>query len=283
MLLVLSVPELNYKYSPSKDSEEFCHIKTNELVASSEEYDQLLIISNALVTFSYLSKVLKCLKPHSKISIKYVKGGESVISSTEAETEMKLCGLISVVVNACEGDELFEISGNKPNSSQGVRRPQKSKDVLKSIISAPTDSASVRLLDDSDLLKDEDLVRNSPNESAEECGPQAKKKACKNCSCGLKEVEEQAQQLTSEPVVVDTANAKSSCGSVRIQKITFLIYLIVFSVIWAMRSDVVDVLTEDFQLLNPESKLNYHLLCSMTTWIFRFSLINLKCIQEKTC
>lgn len=43
------------------------------------------------------------------------------------------------------------------------------------------------------------------------CGTTGKRKACKDCSCGL------AEELQNEKVEKqkDTANAKSSCGSVR--------------------------------------------------------------------
>lgn len=45
------------------------------------------------------------------------------------------------------------------------------------------------------------------------CGTTGKRKACKDCSCGLAE---ELEQEAREGKVVDTTNApKSSCGSVR--------------------------------------------------------------------
>lgn len=65
-------------------------------------------------------------------------------------------------------------------------------------------------IDEDDLLDEED--KKKPDEaSLRVCGTTGKRKACKDCSCGL------AEELDSEKNgnAVDSANAKSSCGSVR--------------------------------------------------------------------
>lgn len=66
-------------------------------------------------------------------------------------------------------------------------------------------------IDEDDLLDEED--KKKPDEaSLRVCGTTGKRKACKDCSCGL------AEELDAEKTggAVDTANAKSSCGSVSI-------------------------------------------------------------------
>jgi hypothetical protein len=67
------------------------------------------------------------------------------------------------------------------------------------------------LMDSNGFLLDEDLVRPNPASLKSECGPQSgRKKACKNCSCGL------ADQLQndSNPSAGPSSNPiTSSCGS----------------------------------------------------------------------
>lgn len=66
-------------------------------------------------------------------------------------------------------------------------------------------------INEDDLLDEED--KKKPDEaSLRVCGTTGKRKACKDCSCGLAE-ELDAEKNGKE--TVDTANAKSSCGSVR--------------------------------------------------------------------
>lgn len=72
------------------------------------------------------------------------------------------------------------------------------------------------LIDEDSLLTEEDMVRPV---NMNGCDPNAlqksevmtrKKRACKNCTCGL------AQVGASDSIQADTTLAKSSCGSVRI-------------------------------------------------------------------
>lgn len=64
------------------------------------------------------------------------------------------------------------------------------------------------LVDEDDLLTAEDKERPQP---AMDCGPSdtATKKACKNCSCGLAELE----ATEKAGIAADTTAAKSSCGN----------------------------------------------------------------------
>eukprot|EP00123_Amoebidium_parasiticum_P009212 comp19330_c0_seq1/m.22239 comp19330_c0_seq1/g.22239 ORF comp19330_c0_seq1/g.22239 comp19330_c0_seq1/m.22239 type:complete len:323 (-) comp19330_c0_seq1:191-1159(-) len=65
------------------------------------------------------------------------------------------------------------------------------------------------MFDDSELLDEEDLKKPDPESLKSECGPVEpgkKKRACKNCTCGLKEAEE-ADKFFSAPAPT------SSCGN----------------------------------------------------------------------
>jgi len=64
---------------------------------------------------------------------------------------------------------------------------------------------TVELMDDSELLNEEDLVKPDPA-SLRVCGTTGKKKACKDCSCGLKEELDDGKEPSKKDFT-------SSCGS----------------------------------------------------------------------
>lgn len=70
------------------------------------------------------------------------------------------------------------------------------------------------MMDPDDLLDEEDKKKPT-EESLRVCGTTGKRKACKDCSCGL------AEELDAEAkgaALVVNAIQKSSCGSVSIRK-----------------------------------------------------------------
>lgn len=67
------------------------------------------------------------------------------------------------------------------------------------------DDDTVELVDDQTLLAEEDLAKPDPA-SLRVCGTTGKKKACKDCSCGLREELSAGKEPT-------TKSATSSCGS----------------------------------------------------------------------
>ena len=205
-MIILSVGSETVKHLSLDDFKVDPEVKYSHVTISSE---------STLVSHEKISEIMACLEVHGKITIKY-QGG---VKASDAETEMKLCGLLSVVSKEEEVEgETVVVEGIKPNLSSGAaqRRPIKrpSKDALKAFL---TSEPTKELVNDSNLLKEEDLIKPIVSGEGEECGPKAKKKACKNCSCGLKEVEEAEVAAATEDKeqIIDTTNAKSSCGSVR--------------------------------------------------------------------
>ena len=70
------------------------------------------------------------------------------------------------------------------------------------------DDDDVDLIDEDELLDEEDMVK--PDQSTlRVCGTTGKRKACKDCSCGLAEEIEAGGEIK-------TKSFTSSCGSVRI-------------------------------------------------------------------
>jgi len=113
--------------------------------------------------------------------------------------------------------EIVEIQAKKPNyeigaSTQlklpGLQKPQVSADVAAVWTLASNDMGDdgIELMDSDDLLDANDLKKPDPASLRATCGTggDKKKKACKNCSCGL--AEEQAGKPKPE-------NATSACGS----------------------------------------------------------------------
>jgi len=73
-----------------------------------------------------------------------------------------------------------------------------------------TNEDDEELVNEDDLLEAEDLKK--PEVVAEDCGP-GKKKACKNCTCGLAEEEAAEEEKETKKPKVEAA-PKSSCGNV---------------------------------------------------------------------
>jgi len=116
---------------------------------------------------------------------------------------LKTRGFINVVVDA-SGD----IVSRKPKYDVGssaklnIHKPNVWK----------LDADDDETIDPDNLLDEDDLIKPSA-ESLRVCGTTGKRKACKDCSCGLaEELTAEAQQNGDK--IVDTTNApKSSCGS----------------------------------------------------------------------
>lgn len=146
---------------------------------------------------SHFQSALKLLKPGGKLFLQS-------ISYAGTSSELKLQGFVKTSIS---GDN---VTAEKPNyeigSSVKLSFAKKTPDVA---AVWKIDNDDVETIDPDDLLDEEDKVLPDP-ESLRVCGTTGKKKACKNCSCGLAEELEAENSKTA----VNTANAKSSCGSV---------------------------------------------------------------------
>lgn len=162
--------------------------------ASGVEAEAVVLISQPL-SDAQLQTVISVIGNGGKLRI-IGPGSESM------QSKLQLQGFLDISVT--DG----ELSARKPDLSQGaaVRRPRRN---VADILAAS--GADVKTLSDAELLKEEDLIK--PTVEAVDCSPAAlgKKKACKNCSCGLKEAEEEAE---ASGKVLETSAAKSACGNV---------------------------------------------------------------------
>ena len=83
---------------------------------------------------------------------------------------------------------------------------------ISSVWSMSAVSASDDLVDENELLNDNISVKRVSG-CDEDGPPQPGRRACKNCSCGLKEEEEAALQAGIKLDVNDSSMGKSACGN----------------------------------------------------------------------
>ncbi|XP_069976099.1 anamorsin homolog [Penaeus vannamei] len=163
-----------------------------------------------------LGEVLRTLKPKGSLTMR-------TTDAASTQSNLKLGGFTSVSEprNANLTDEqkrdvtvpVFEVTCLKPDFEVGSSMKLS---FAKPAAKAPANTWNIDLNDDDvdladpdDLLTEEDLIRPDPT-SLKVCGTTGKRKACKNCVCGLKEELDAEDMKNKEATKKDF---KSSCGS----------------------------------------------------------------------
>ncbi|EDW37045.1 GL25729 [Drosophila persimilis] len=156
----------------------------------------LIVIECAQLTDNYV-KLLHMLKPSGKLHLFSFIGPASSLLQ-----EIKLSGFI----NCSEGTDTLtaEKPGYETGSSARLSFAKKNASALNVWKISGDDE---ELIDEEDLLDEEDKQKPDPA-GLKVCSTTGKRKACKNCSCGL------AEELESEKQTATASeNAKSSCGN----------------------------------------------------------------------
>ncbi|XP_040167918.1 anamorsin homolog [Anopheles arabiensis] len=145
--------------------------------------------------------LVKLLKPKGKCVFR----DDSAASVEQARSNLLLAGFINIVAS----DSNVYVA-EKPDYEVGSK--SKLSFAKKSNVAAVwklDDNEEEERIDDEELLDEDDKAKPT-EESLRVCGTTGKRKACKDCSCGL------AEELDAEAkgkALTDTSAAKSSCGS----------------------------------------------------------------------
>ncbi|CAG9821042.1 unnamed protein product [Phaedon cochleariae] len=150
-------------------------------------------------TTEFLTHLLKVLNPGGKLLIL------NILEKEKVKFSLIMAGFMNVKISN------GLITANKPKfelgSSTQLKLPKIPTSVWKLDTALDEESETI---DPDELLDEDDLVKPDPM-SLRVCGTTGKRKACKDCSCGL------AEELSTEAQIgkiIDTTDApKSSCGS----------------------------------------------------------------------
>lgn len=213
---------------PDKFEDTINRLKSVCPAVSVEQVDRVLMSSLEKASFDYVFSNL--LTPHLKSNVKllptylgflkptglFVEFASSQ-ESADFESELKLTGYSNV--KSEQDQDLVAIYAEKPKFEVGAVSKLKfaSKPAVvetKKVWQFTEDDINEDdLINTDDLLDELDLKKPEKEEAKLDCGTskEGKKKACKNCSCGLaEEIEQEAstkQKQNTVPAV------KSSCGS----------------------------------------------------------------------
>ncbi|EEB17507.1 conserved hypothetical protein [Pediculus humanus corporis] len=148
--------------------------------------------------FNFLSQLMKLLKPKGKLFIH--QSLPKLDDYATLKSNLILNGFTNPnfeVGSSCA----INLKGTMP--SAGTKDAGDAGNVDKvSTVWKLSDTLDEDLIDEDNLLSEEDLIKPDPA-SLRVCGTTGKRKACKNCSCGL------AEELAGEEAPVKT----SSCGN----------------------------------------------------------------------
>nr|SVE74495.1 EOG090X0FGQ [Daphnia barbata] len=147
-------------------------------------------------SFELLSEIVRIMKPNSIMC-----GKEK--SDSRISANLKLAGFCNITAETSDNSFCAETPNFEVGSSS---RLSFAKPAVWSLSDTLVDD-QVELINEDDLL-DEDDMKKPDAETLRVCGTTGKRKACKDCSCGL------AEELASdEPVKPMAKSATSSCGS----------------------------------------------------------------------
>ncbi|KAK8770148.1 hypothetical protein V5799_013388 [Amblyomma americanum] len=165
-----------------------------------------------------LVNIISLLKPNGKLLVK-ISGAD--LDSGNLVYNLKLSGFVDICQNTSDGDSV-EITCSKPSYEIGsssklpfaeatVGSQEPSADVGKiwSLSAQDMLDGDVELVDPDQLITEEDFQKPDPSALKAACGGEKKRRACRNCTCGL--AEELDREAAAKAAAVQ--QPKSSCGN----------------------------------------------------------------------
>ncbi|XP_053695634.1 anamorsin homolog [Sabethes cyaneus] len=147
-----------------------------------------------------VSYLLKIVKPKGKVVVK-----DDSMQGETACSNLLLSGFINIVPlenNTVVGEKPNYEVGSAAKLSFGVNKAK-----VAAVWKLDVDDDDERI-DADELLDDEDKLKPSAD-SLRVCGTTGKRKACKDCSCGLAE----ELEADTKNIAAQSTGTKSSCGS----------------------------------------------------------------------
>ncbi|XP_055305669.1 anamorsin homolog isoform X2 [Sitodiplosis mosellana] len=145
------------------------------------------------------ASILKLLKPSGRLAV-------SSQNSDQVRETLKLAGFVNISANGKDivGEKPKYEIGSAAKLSFAKKEPTNNKVATVWKLTDEDDD----VINENDLLDENDKIKPDPS-NLRVCGTTGKRKACKDCSCGL------ADELAAESKqnMQSTETAKSSCGS----------------------------------------------------------------------
>ena len=200
-------------------------------------YSGITFPSTLIHDLDTLAEIARILKPSGSFILRQVAGKihDDLVTRDKIISTLKLSGFVNISqgnviiitdeqlktlqksLNAENKIHLVEITCEKPSYNVGTSTQlklsfAKKKETLTgnaakvwTLSAQDINDDDVDIIDSDDLLDENDRKKPDPSTLKSICGPKSgKKKACKNCSCGL------AEDLANG---VEAAQPKSACGS----------------------------------------------------------------------
>lgn len=180
-----------------------CHAKSSFDVAFSGT-----VSSPYLHSDDNLAEILKIIKPNGYFVLRETKDDRP---PEKLKSKLTISGFINISQLQAT-DKIVEIKCQKPNFEVGkaTRLPlsfakKGPKQDISKVWTLSDITDEVEIIDSDALLGEDDLIRPDLSSIKTDCGTSkaGKRKACKGCTCGLKE------ELNGEPAPAQ----KSACGS----------------------------------------------------------------------
>uniref|UniRef100_A0A6G5A8Z5 Anamorsin homolog n=1 Tax=Rhipicephalus microplus TaxID=6941 RepID=A0A6G5A8Z5_RHIMP len=215
---------LKQKVAALVKNAELCHFENVEKMLESEHpgssFDVVLVgfvTPKMRPSRDTFVNIIGLLKPNGKLLVKLSGAG---LDSGSLVYNMKLSGFIDISQNV-NNDDNVEITCSKPSyeigsssklafagSSTGNQESCSDVGKIWSLSAQDMLDGEVDLVDPDQLITEEDFKKPDPSD-LKACGGEKKRRACKNCTCGL------AEELDREAAAKAAASQqqKSSCGN----------------------------------------------------------------------